>query len=195
MPEYYEHHYAVYGNIGLLSLPDIRQEEEYRLIRLAADFNKAKAEEKKQQQAEPQAPQKKTMQYYSEESKIALAEFLGEKEVAGFIRDLARWVKEKPEFEIQWAMDYLSFCYPEDVPMPAAPRWQQAIEKAALQHITLKVQETLPVVYEEYLMKKQLGTPLGDATKRIRSRERSEHPLVRMLELGEKLDRGEEVEE
>src|SRR5690606_4314053 len=127
------------GNSGLLLLPDIRTPEEKRLLELAAERHKKDGELKQSQPAIVQeAPQKKYLKYLSDEAKLELAGLLGEKDMAGFIKDLAKWAKEKPEWETDWAMDYLSWCHPEDVPMPAALRWQEAIENAVLQHITLK---------------------------------------------------------
>jgi hypothetical protein len=188
MPDYYEYHYTVKGNTGLLSLPDLHADEEGRLIDLAMEFNQAKRKSAELVTPQPSAPQsKKSLGYHVSETQLELAAFLGEKDVAGFIKDLNKWVKEKPEFETDWAMDYLSRCYPENVSMPAAHRWQEAIQNAALQHINLKMQEMLPVIYDEYLMKKQLGSAIGYVSKD----RQHVHPIVKFLELGEKLDRGE----
>lgn len=188
MPEYYNYHYQTFGNTHLLTLPDIREQEEERLIDLAINLNKKRlaAKEKKSN-----APAKEYLSYHTDEAKLALAEFLGEKHVATFIKDLAKWVKEKPSFETDWAMDYLARCYPDSVPMPAADRWQDAIQTAALDHITLKVQEKLHGIYEEYLMKKELGTKIGEVKGEDRLRD---HPVVRLLKVGERLDRGETVD-
>lgn len=189
IPEYYEYHNMLSGNSRLLSLPDMRKEEEDRLFHIALEYNR-KQNQKKEASAPP-VPQTKYLQRNDDEE-IVLAGLLGEKDVAAFIKDLAKWIKEKPDSETDWAMGYLGSCYPEDVPMPAALRWQDALEKAALQHITLKLQETLPVIYEEYQMKKQLGTPIGDVTGDMKYRDLRNF-LLQMFDLGEKLDKGEEI--
>lgn len=188
MPEYYNYHYQTYGNTHLLTLPDIREEEEDRLIDLAIDLNKKRIAAKKEK---PQPAIKPSVPYHREEAKIALAEFLGEKQMVTFLRDLEKWVNEKPSFETDWAMDYLSRCYPDSVPMPAAPCWQEAIQRAALDHISLKVQEKLPGTYEEYLMKKQLGTRVGEVKG---ENTKGDKAILRLLEVGERLDRGEAVD-
>lgn len=196
MPDYYDYHYMLHGNTNLLALPDIRDENEQRLFKLIGEFGKAHSQAKKQadtQKTEAKTPEKKFLNTFSDEAELALAEFLGEKDVAGFIKDLGKWVKEKPEIETDWAMDYLACCYPENVPMPAAPRWQDALEQAALQHITLKVQETLPVVYQEYLMKKELNTPIGDVGKEKRNHT-FRNPMIRLLEIAERIEKGENVD-
>lgn len=191
MPEFYEYHYTIKGNTGLLSLPNLIGNDEDRLIEIATSYfrNKNKEIQAKKQPAKKQTP--KWLSYYNKDVKIELAKFLGEKDVAGFIKDLSKWVKEKPELEVSWAMEYLSLCYPEPVPMPAAPTWQEAIERAALEHITLKVQESLPAVYEEYLVKKQLGTPIGYIDG---EHKRSEKPIQMVwMEAAERIEKGEEV--
>lgn len=193
MPDYYEFHYTVKGNTGLLSLPNIKGKEEQRLIDLAIDFFKKRSKKKvAEADAKPKKPIKKGLSYHTDEVKIALANFLGDKDVAGFIKDLSKWVTEKPELEIQWAMEYLSFCYPEPVPMPAAPKWQEAIENAALSHITQKVAEILPSIHEEYLLKKQLGSPIGYIE---REPQRKNKPFSMLwMEIAQKLEQGEEVD-
>ena len=190
MPEYYDYHYTIKGNTGLLQLPDHVGMEEDRLIKLTMDFLKKKNEKKPP--AKKKAPEaKKYLSYHQKDIKIELAQFLGEKDVAAFIKDLEDWVKEKPSFETDWAMDYLSMCYPEPVPMPAAPTWQEAIEKAALDHISLKVHELLPAIYEEYLLKKSLGSPIGLLKSEL-GKEDKPLPMI-WMEMGQKIERGEDV--
>lgn len=189
MPAYYEFHYTVCGNTALLNLPNIKGEEERRLILLALERLKENDQNKKP----AQTSQKKFLNYATSEEKIKLAHFLGEKEVARFIRDLDVWAREKPSFETDWAMDYLSLCYPEPVPMPSASNWQNAIEKAALDHITSKVHEMLPVIYDEYLLKKKLGSPIGYVdTERMRGEQK---PVMMVwMEVGAAIERGEQLE-
>ncbi len=189
MPEYYEYHNVMTGNSGLLSLPDVRTPEEMRLLDLVAKHNKKTDELARGKQAPAQpAPQKKWLNYRSDEVKIELAGLLGERDMAAFIKDLAKWMKEKPEWETNWAMNYLSWCHPEDVPIPAALRWQDALEKAVLQHITLHVQEILPGIYEEYQLKKKLGVSVGDVMGEMKYRS-DKHPLAVMLEMAERIEK------
>ena len=188
MPAYYEYDYTVKSNAGLLSLPDIKGPNEERLIELALAPRKEKAQKKEK---EPKKPFKKYLGS-GNEVMIEIAQILEEKDMERFIKDLAKWVKEKPDFETEWAMDYLSFCYPEPVPMYAAPTWQEAVEKAALTHITEKVQDVLPGIYEEYLLKKEIGTPIGYLkTERVRK----EKPLLlQWVEIGQRIENGEDID-
>lgn len=188
MPEYYNFHYQTTGNTMLLSLPDIRGKEEERLLKIIREHNKT-TEKEKPKVAESKPP-KKHLFPYNHEMQLSVANLLGEKDMAGFIKDQHKWNQESTESETEWSWFYLNSCFPENVAIRAADRFQDAIELAALQHITRKTQEFLPVIYEEYQMKKQLGSAIG-YTSRENERQ-TEFPIIHMLEKAEKLDRGED---
>ncbi|MCV9389371.1 hypothetical protein [Reichenbachiella ulvae] len=190
MPEYYNFHYQTTGNTMLLSLPDIRGKEEDRLLKIIREHDKATEKASPAAKVTESKPPKKHLFPYNHEVQLSVAQLLGEKDMAGFIKDLKKWQKERTESETEWCWYYLNSCFPENVPIPAADRYQDAIEQAALQHITKKTQEFLPVIYEEYLMKKQLGSAIG-YTSRENERE-SDFPIIHMLEKAAKLDRGED---
>ncbi|MEM6737031.1 MAG: hypothetical protein AAGC64_09875 [Bacteroidota bacterium] len=192
MPEYYEYHYTIHGNTGLLSLPDYRGEKEEQWIKKGVKYVKKVNKKKKEKDTKPVTPRKKYIAYHKTDVQIEFAKFLGEKDVAGFLKDQDRWKKEKPELTVKWAMEYLSFCYPEPVPMPAAPMWQDAVLQAALTHITEKVQQILPSVHQEYLMKKELQTSIGhvelEHTKKYK-------PIqLKMIEIAKRVENGENVD-
>lgn len=185
MPNYYEYHYMVTGNTGLLLLPDLIGQEEERLIDVAWDCME---KWKLMEPVKNAKPVQKYLSYYSDEEQISLAQFLGDKHVVTFIRDMSTWTKEKPDMEVEWAMEYLSFCYPDPVPMLAAPTWQEGIQNTVLQHITQKVYERLPLIYEEYTLKKQLGIPIGYIEGES-PRKRKPYPVM-WIELARKVEKG-----
>ncbi len=152
--EYYDYMYIKYGGRDLLMLPDIQREKEDFYIKRSVQKNK---EEKinKQKAEEPKKPQKQYLYSWDIEKKVALSELLEEKKVGNFIKDIEQWVKEKPDFEVDVAVDYLLQCYPEKVPIGANHDWQQAVMDAVTRHKILKTAEMLPSIYEMYLLKKQ----------------------------------------
>lgn len=149
--EYYDHHNLYTGNHRLLSLPDTRIRKEDVYMQMAIEHSR-----QKYQQTHPSKTEKP---YLSSEDgeMIRFAKLFNDRKTAIYIKDWMKWINEKPGINLEWAVNYLTDVYPEKVPIKAHADWQEAIYDAAIRHIQTKVSELLPLIYEEYLMKKASG--------------------------------------
>jgi hypothetical protein len=153
--DYFEFHNSRTGKQGLLLLPDVRGQKEERYIDVVRERNLARAAAVK---AGKQPPSEQEQYLFSsDEELIKFGEYIGDKKTTNFIRDRWNWMEEKPDPVFDWVFYYLGDISPEEVPVDANDDWKEGLYFAAVHHRNKKISELLPSIYEEYLMKKEMG--------------------------------------
>ncbi|NJN27687.1 MAG: hypothetical protein HC819_17825 [Cyclobacteriaceae bacterium] len=152
--EYLNFHNSLTGNNGLLLLPDVRGLKELKYLDAARDFNFSNTKTKNANNP----AQRITKKYLprSDEELIRFGNHFGDKKAVNFIIDRLNWIKEKPDLIFTWAFEYLRDIAPEMVPIEAHEDWKKGMYFAAIKHRNEKISCLLPVVYEEYLLKKEM---------------------------------------
>jgi hypothetical protein len=153
--DYFDFHNNVTGSQSLLQLPDVRGMKETKYMDAARDFNIAKVKAK----INSNSTQKNEKKYLSSTDKelIRFGEHFGDKKTINFIIDRWNWIKEKPDMIFSWAFEYLRDIAPEKVSIGASDDWKEALYFAAIGHRNENISDLLPSVYEEYLLKKEMG--------------------------------------
>lgn len=164
--DYYDYHNTYTGNHMLLNLPDIRGEKETAYIELAVEHEK---KEKESTPAPATAKGDNPFLHSGEEELIKFARHFNHLKTASFIKDHGRWRKEKIDSSYTWAVEYLSWIYPENVTLSMDKPWHEAVFSAAVKHKKAKIREMLPLVHEEYLMKKHSGIQIKPAKNKNKS--------------------------
>lgn len=147
---YYDYHNNLTKNKSLLGYVGLRQEKEKEYIHYG---------KKKPQIPIPKPTKNEKPSLSSEdEEQIKFARKFNDLKLAVYIEDWNNYIDErKDDFDAEWALIYLNNVFPEIVPIEANENWLIAAHEAALAHLQKKVHEWLPVIYEEYLMKKSTG--------------------------------------
>jgi len=153
--DYLDYHNNVTGNHSLLQLPDVRGMKEMKYMDVARDFNISKI--KKENASKPAQKIEKKYLHSTDEELIRFGEHFGDKKTINFIIDRWNWIKEKPDLIFSWAFEYLRDIAPEKVSIEANDDWKEALYFAAIRHRNEKISDLLPSVYEEYLLKKEMG--------------------------------------
>lgn len=157
---YYNFHMLHTGSHQLMQLPRIREEKENKYIDVAHAHRREKSVTKK-----TTTPPPKPYLYNTSEKLIAFAEQFGEKRIARFIHDCNKDLDMTVFSDVEDDLHYLKLLDRELVPIQAHANWKEAIAKCVENHQRMKVAELLPLIYDEYLMKKRLGirlTPKSD---------------------------------
>lgn len=107
----------------------------------------------------PKEESKAEKQYLSsfDEELIKFGSHFGDKKTVNFIKDQRKWLRETIDPIFSWAFRYLEDLNPEKVPIMAHEDWKEAIYFTAVHHKSKMVAEILPSIYEQYIMKKNLG--------------------------------------
>ena len=157
--EYVDFHNKQTGNHSLLLLPDIRGQKEKMYIEMFVD--KAKKDTVQEEDSKAEKQHLSAM----DEELIKFGAHFGDKKTVNFIKDQRKWLRETIDPIFSWAFRYLGDLNPEKVPIKAHEDWKEAVYFTAVHHKSKLVAEILPTVYEEYLLKKNLGSPLTTEEK------------------------------
>ncbi|WP_147407453.1 hypothetical protein [Reichenbachiella sp. MSK19-1] len=158
---YFDFHNTHTGNYTLLQQPPLRLEKELFYIKKSMESIHADHEEKMKN-----TPPEKPYLSSCDEELIKFAERFKDRKTSRFITDYSQWLKENPDLEIKYALDYLKWTSPEKVSIRAHDDWQESVLDAVDRHKRQKVIEILPTIYEEYLMKKQIGIRLTPESRK-----------------------------
>jgi hypothetical protein len=153
--DYLDYHNNLTGKHLLFRLPDVRGMKELKYIDAARDFNFPKVEDKNTSEAATK--DKKKYLSTTDDELVKFGKHFGDKKTINFITDRRNWIKEKPDLIFSWAFEYLRDIAPDRVAIEANDDWKEALYFAAIQHRNEKVADLLPSVYEEYLLKKEMG--------------------------------------
>ncbi len=156
--DYYDYHNTYTGNHSLFSLPNIRREKEKEYIKLAV----SKENEGKKGSSTPSvAKDERPFLDSDEDELIKFARNFKHLKTASFIADYSSWRKNQIDTTYTWAVAYLKGIYPENVTISTDTPWHEALFSAAVKHKKAKICEILPLVYEEYLMKRNSGIQIS----------------------------------
>lgn len=156
--EYYDYHNTYTGNHSLLSLPNIRREKEREYMTLGASQNN---EKKKGRSTPSVAKDERPYLFTDEDELIKFARNFKHLKTASFIADYSSWQENQIDTSYTWAIAYLKGIYPENVTISTDTPWHEALFSAAVKHKKAKICEILPLVYQEYLMKRNSGIQIS----------------------------------
>lgn len=150
---YYDYYDSQKGIISLLNDDPVRLIKEEVYLEFALDIRRAK----------PLPPKKKEKPYldFRTDSIVKFARKFKELKIAAYIEDYEEFQRQQPGMGQEWASMYLEDVFPEKVPVTSNSNWLDAVYEAAVIHRQKKINEWLPSVYEEYLLKKSSGIRLS----------------------------------
>ena len=148
---YYQYHNKLFGGGRLMELSNIREEREKFYIGLAD-----KEEKKNNKDSGSHLTDNKFL-YNSEEELIRFAEFQNDKAMARYLHAWMQRINSIDDKELDWALLYLGNNTPDLIPIYPHDTWRTGIIHAARTHMTQKVIEWLPAVFEEYEMKRMMN--------------------------------------
>jgi hypothetical protein len=160
--DYYDYHNTYTGNHSLLSLPNIRHKKELEYMVLGVPQN---TEKKKGSPKPAVARDERPFLDNDEDELIKFARDFKHLKTASFIADYSSWQINQIDTTYTWAVAYLECIYPENVTISTDTPWHEALFSAAIKHKKAKICEILPLVYQEYLMKRNSGIQISSPSE------------------------------
>jgi hypothetical protein len=159
-PAWYDFHNSRTGHGQLLSLPDLRGTAEKRYLKAYWDHRRAQGEA---QRAARPAPVDPRPAFLTGEAHEALqAAFLEQFETSLLRRQKAAYeaqqAREAADEQVDEDFAYLkALDAADEVPLAPATNWRAALRQAVAESQRRQLLECLPLEYDDYLMRQQLG--------------------------------------
>jgi hypothetical protein len=161
IPEWYEYHNNHTGNGVYLTFPDVRGEKEEFYRKIWADHNTKVSKE---------AEEKYVPYLFAIEENVK--EVMSKIETPEYRKMYARYERMQQilmsQEDVEDAYAFLTQLY-QEVPIDASHDWRIALVNAKNRYINQKIAEELPVVFEEYQMKRSLGIAVGEDEEKDKS--------------------------
>lgn len=160
--DYYDYHNQQTGNDGLLQQRALHLEKEQEYMEIGLNERRKKTKKKVVKKGKPSLGT-------SDEELIEFARKFKDNKTANFIEALEECRSKQPDSEQEWAIFYLNDLANEHVPVSSMDHWADALIESAVAHRQEQMQEMLPSIYQEYLMKISNGIPFTMPDKKARS--------------------------
>ncbi|MDO7877264.1 hypothetical protein Q5H93_21140 [Hymenobacter sp. ASUV-10] len=170
-PAWYDFHNMRTGNGMLLSLPDVRRPAELRYRQAEADARQTRNEAVQAAAPLPPLPPDPRPQYLPQwEMEELLDDFIDSYEPAQLRREKAAYAlvkdREAEDKQVVEDFEYLKSLEAADtVPLKEAANWRAALRQAVVESQRQQLLAHLPLVYDEYLLREQLGIAHPEATE------------------------------
>jgi hypothetical protein len=158
---YYDYHNQYTGNDQLLKLKALKKEKEDAYLETTFKERRKKTVKPVEKKGKPNLSS-------TDEEFVRFAKKFQDRKTANFIESLVEYRNNQQDSKQEWAVIYLNEIGSEQVPISAGNNWIDALYESAVGHRQEKIQEILPAIYEEYLMRKSTGIQFTLPGKRPR---------------------------